>query len=580
KLDPADADALTISQLIGAGVLDAPDEKTKRNDAVAVLDHRYELLSKLGEGGMGVVYLAYDRLGDCDMAVKIVRPRFLQDPAARQRFIDEAKQMNRIPSHAAVLIVKGFGSEKKPYYIMEYMPGGSLTKLIRTLGPLPLDKALPLALAIAKAIQYLHENVGLIHRDIKPDNVMLGGDGGARLCDFGLIRAVGIGAHGLRAGTLAYMPPEVVTDLTKNVAFDWDIYSFGAVLYEMLSGRRPYNEVFQSSANPIEQVRQLKDEILKRPPRMIQEMNRTADPGLAKIAVGCMAREGRERYFKMADVVADLQRVGKGLAPLGPLQGRDSAAAMHRRTRVEWVVFLLLAAGLAGGVYWQDPFGWFKELPASVTPEKDITKDTTKDATKDTTKDTGKDAGKAQQGGLTKTTAITGIAALDEMPLYPAIGVSINTLQDRTAYVEGETISFQAQADQVGNLTLLMISLDHPQELVYVLFPNGNQPAAEMQPGVPMLVPSPAAVLQLPLKVLPPHGRLLIRAIVTRRPIRFTDGVDEPDEGYTTLDRAKIKVRLLRGDGQLQASISALMKDTEWAVKDLVVTTTGIDGQK
>ena len=572
KLDAAEADALTLSQLIGAGVLEPPDEKTKKREAVAVLDHRYELIRKLGEGGMGVVYYAHDRLGDCDIAVKLVRPRFLQDPAARQRFIDEAKQMNRIPSHAAVLVVKGFGSDKKPYYIMEYMPGGSLTRLIRKEGALPRDKALPLAIGIAKAIQYLHEHVGLIHRDIKPDNVMLAGDGSARLCDFGLIRAVGIGAHGLRAGTLAYMPPEIVTDLTKNVAFDWDIYSFGAVLYEMLTGQRPYNEVFQSSANPIEQVRNLKDEILKRPPRPVGEVRRAADAQLAEVVAGCMAREGRERYFKMADVVADLQRIEKGIAPLGPLQNRAAAVAKRRRTRVEWVVLALLVVGLAGGVYWQDPFKWFGSQPDGPQAQ---------DASKDPGKDAGKDNTKIQSGGLTKATVISGIAVLDQVPVLPAISVSLNTLQDRTAYVEGETISFQAQADQVGHLTLMMINLDHAEEPVIVLYPNGNQPDNALEPGMPVMVPSSKAAADgIILRVSPPHGRVLIKAIVTREPIRFVDGINQVAEGFTMLDRAKMQVRRAEGNDEPVTAISDLMKESEWSAADLVVTTTAADGQQ
>ncbi len=346
---PTEDPATSLDQLIEVGLLQTATEEQMQQGASAVLVGRYLIFRQLGEGGMGVVFEARDTQTDEEVAVKLVRATFAGDAEVRQQFVDEAVQMSKLEESACVLGVKAIGTAERPYYIMPYMRGGSLARLLRRERGLERNRILELAVNIATAIDHVHVKLGRIHRDIKPQNILLAEDGSARLCDFGLVFEVGQGVAGIRAGTLAYMPPEVITKDNRNIGFEWDIYSFGAMLYEMLAGKRPYDELCTRKTSVASRVRKLREEMVKRPPEPIRKINRKADADLAQIADWAMSREVRDRYVSMSDVLADLQRVHRGRKPLGPRQRRGVGLVM--------TVCVLVALFASGAFVWPKLFG-------------------------------------------------------------------------------------------------------------------------------------------------------------------------------------------------------------------------------
>ena len=290
---------------------------------------------------MGIVFLAYDNVGECQVALKTLKPKFLKIAEARSRFLDEAKQMNRIPAHARVLVVKDFGSLERPYYVTEYISGGTLGERIRR-GLPPRDEARRYARDLATAIAFIHAKHGKLHRDIKPDNLLLDGEGSAWLADFGLLWQVGEGARGLRAGTIPYMPPEVVGDARKNVGYEWDVYSFGATLYEMLTGHTPYADVMKrQAAGSKARLDDLKKVIAAQPPTPILKLNRKADRALARIADWAMAPRCAGPLFP------------RGPHPQRPVGRSSRGASRKARCRKRWPRAMRTEVppnALAGGV--------------------------------------------------------------------------------------------------------------------------------------------------------------------------------------------------------------------------------------
>jgi len=199
---------------------------------------RYTVLKVLGEGGSKVVYLAHDNRLDRDVAIAMRRIEGL-DHAGQTRVMNEARAMGRLGDHRHIVTVYDIGDEGgQPYIVSQYMVGGTLDDLLRRLPDrrLPLDDALRIAEQLCEALEYAHA-VGIVHRDIKPANVFLTHDGQAKLGDFGSAIApeqLRLTIKGMMVGTAAYMAPEQ-TQTPRS-----DLYSFGATLYEMLTGRTPF----------------------------------------------------------------------------------------------------------------------------------------------------------------------------------------------------------------------------------------------------------------------------------------------------------------------------------------------------
>ncbi len=199
---------------------------------------RYTVLKLLGEGGSKLVYLAHDNRLDRDVAIAMRRVEGL-DLAGQTRVMNEARAMGRLGDHPNIVTVYDIGDEGgQPYIVSQYMVGGTLDDLLRRSPDrrLPLADSIRIAEQVCEALEYAHA-VGIVHRDVKPANVFLTHDGQAKLGDFGSAIApeqLRLTVKGMMVGTAAYMPPE------QNQTPRSDLYSFGATLYEMVSGRTPF----------------------------------------------------------------------------------------------------------------------------------------------------------------------------------------------------------------------------------------------------------------------------------------------------------------------------------------------------
>jgi len=204
---------------------------------------RYYLLERLGEGGMAVVYKAYDTRLERDVAIKIIRSGAFPPDALGEvlkRFEREAKSLAKL-SHPNIVKVYDYGEhEGSPYLVMEYLPGGTLKKILDK--PVPWQEAIRLILPVARGVAYAHQR-GVLHRDIKPANILITESGDPMLSDFGIAKifegnqTTVLTGTGIAIGTPEYMAPEQWTGTTSPQS---DLYSLGIVLYEMLTGRKPY----------------------------------------------------------------------------------------------------------------------------------------------------------------------------------------------------------------------------------------------------------------------------------------------------------------------------------------------------
>ena len=197
---------------------------------------RFQIIKPLGRGGMAMVYLAHDPLTQRKVAIKLLSPQFLAEEASQTRFRNEAQIVAGL-EHPAIVPLYEFGEEAdKPFLVMRYMAGGSLKERLR--GPLPLVEIETILGRICPALDRSHQR-GIIHRDIKPDNVLFDEDGLAYLADLGIARLAELNKTMTIAGTPAYMSPEQVTG---DRALDGrsDIYALGVMLFQMLTGAPPY----------------------------------------------------------------------------------------------------------------------------------------------------------------------------------------------------------------------------------------------------------------------------------------------------------------------------------------------------
>jgi tetratricopeptide (TPR) repeat protein len=203
---------------------------------------RYQVRKFLGEGGKKKVYLVHDTLLDRDVAFALIKTEKLDD-ASRARVTREARTMGRLGDHPNIVTIHDMGDhEGQPYIVIPVMPGGDVEGLIEKAQEhrLPLDKAIDIAKAVCRGLEFAHGK-GIIHRDIKPGNVWLGADGTAKIGDFGLALAVDLSRltqPGMMVGTVTYMPPEQA--MGGKVTAKADLYSLGAMLYEMVTGRPPF----------------------------------------------------------------------------------------------------------------------------------------------------------------------------------------------------------------------------------------------------------------------------------------------------------------------------------------------------
>ena len=303
---------------------------------------------------MAQVFLARDEVLERDVAVKVLREKYAEDGGFVERFRREALSVASL-SHPNIVQVYDRGvSEDGRYFIaMEYVPGGTLMERIERYGPLPPDAALAVAGQIADALGAAHER-GLIHRDVKPQNVLVTASGDVKVADFGIARAAAadvLSATSAVLGTARYMSPEQA--MGREVGPPSDLYSLGVVLYEMLTGEVPF-EADTPVAVSMKHVNE--------PPSAPKEIRGEIPEEVNAVVLRLLAKEPEARYANAAVLAADLGRAADGLAPVGetgreaqtePLRpapvpdGRDTGARRPRR-RLLPVLILSVLLGAAG----------------------------------------------------------------------------------------------------------------------------------------------------------------------------------------------------------------------------------------
>jgi len=304
----------------------------------------YEIQSPLGAGGMGEVYRALDTRLDRTVAIKILAPHLSADTTLRQRFEREAKAISSL-NHAHICMLHDVGCyDGIDYLVMEFVDGETLTKRLEK-GSFALEQVLKFGVQIAEALDTAHRR-GIIHRDLKPGNIMLT-SAGAKLLDFGLakpsapldcLETLSAGAaqpspvteRGTIIGTFQYMSPEQIEG--KELDSRTDIFSFGAVLYEMLTGQRAFSGKSQLS---------VVSAILEKEPLPISTLKPMTPPALDHAIRHCLAKEPERRWQSAADLAAEL----RWIAEANSQTGATVAAVSHREWRERlgpWVVVALL----------------------------------------------------------------------------------------------------------------------------------------------------------------------------------------------------------------------------------------------
>ena len=310
----------------------------------------YEVLDAIGAGGMGEVYKALDTRLERTVAIKVLPDHLSKDEEARQRFEREAKTISSL-SHPHICSLYDVGSQDGvEYLVMEYLEGETLTDRLGK-GLLPAEQLLRFAIEIADALEKAHRQ-GIIHRDLKPANVMLT-KSGVKLLDFGLAKAVApakpdsaltalptvtpnLTQAGTILGTFQYMAPEQLEG--KEADARTDIFAFGAVLYEMATGRKAFEGKSQAS---------LIGSILRDEPAAISVVQPMTPPALDRVVKTCLAKDPEDRWQTARDVLLQLKWIQEG----GSLAGLPAPVAARRknRERIAWGVaaaFALAAAGL------------------------------------------------------------------------------------------------------------------------------------------------------------------------------------------------------------------------------------------
>lgn len=296
---------------------------------------RYEIIRELGRGGMATVYLAYDPLFEREVALKLLKRELLDDPQVRERFERETKIIAKL-EHPAIVPVHDVGKDNEQmFYVMRYMTGGSLSE--RMAKPLTLEEAARIIQRIAGALDYAHAR-GVIHRDLKPGNILFDDEGNAFISDFGIAKLASgqtrLTSSGI-IGTPSYMSPEQA--LGENVDGRSDIYSLGVILFEMLSGKLPYE-----ATTPLAMVVKHTNE----PIPHILDINPNLPAGIEMVLEKAMAKNRALRYATASELVADLLPLLQMPVQVRPPQPQPTG--FKRGWLLPGVIFLVAILVLAG----------------------------------------------------------------------------------------------------------------------------------------------------------------------------------------------------------------------------------------
>jgi eukaryotic-like serine/threonine-protein kinase len=285
-----------------------------------LIDERYELRTLAGSGGMADVYLAHDEVLDRPVALKLLKDHLAQNHEFVERFRHEARSAASLfHPHIVPVFAWGETRDRTCYIVMEYLPGGTLKQRITSEGALPAHTAAAVALQIAKALRAAHEH-GIIHRDIKPHNILITDSGHVKVADFGIARAAettSISDHEDILGTAHYISPEQA--MGEPVGPASDLYSLGVVLYEMLTGRVPFE---------VENLSELPAAHTGGPPPHPRELNPKIPEGIDALVIKLLSRDPDDRYASANQLIYDLKRVRDGLVPVASSAVEETTAAL------------------------------------------------------------------------------------------------------------------------------------------------------------------------------------------------------------------------------------------------------------
>ncbi|MFZ0801578.1 MAG: serine/threonine-protein kinase, partial [Terriglobales bacterium] len=311
----------------------------------------YEILSPLGAGGMGEVYRARDTRLDRTVAIKVLASHLSSSPELKQRMEREARAISSL-NHPNICHLYDIGSQDgTDFLVMEFLEGETLADRLRK-GALPLNEILKIGIAVAEALAIAHRQ-GIVHRDLKPGNVMLT-SAGAKLMDFGLAKPLGaqsvasgtvpaftalptmsgpspmtpLTAAGSIVGTIQYMSPEQIEG--KEADARSDIFAFGAVLYEMAAGKRPFEGKSQIS---------LASSILEKDPEPISALKPLTPTAFEHVVTTCLQKNPEERYQTAHDIKLELQWIAKE-RPTAAVTAAEPAAA---RSPLGWAAAVAVA---------------------------------------------------------------------------------------------------------------------------------------------------------------------------------------------------------------------------------------------
>jgi TolB-like protein/Tfp pilus assembly protein PilF/tRNA A-37 threonylcarbamoyl transferase component Bud32 len=311
---------------------------------------RYQIIEELGHGGMGKVYKAFDREVNVRVALKLVKPEIAADKSTIERFRNELKIAREI-SHKNICRMYDLGREAGTYFItMEYVSGEDLRSFIRRARRLDIGTAISIAKQVCEGLAEAHR-LGIVHRDLKPSNIMIDSEGNAKIMDFGIARSLkgkGITGTGVMIGTPEYMSPEQVEG--KEADQRSDLYALGVILYEMVTGRVPFE-----GDTPLSIAVKHKSELPKDP----RELNAQLPEDLSRLILRCLEKDREKRFQNATAVFAELEKIERGIITAERTAPAGKATTYKEKTRpFRWKRFALpllaaVALVIIGLVLWR-----------------------------------------------------------------------------------------------------------------------------------------------------------------------------------------------------------------------------------